>query len=96
MSDLRAPSAAEWSHLRRAKASPDRWAIRMTYTDDDGRRTVRHVSPIRLRGFGATATMTALCLSREEPRTFRLGHCRDITLVPAHDLLMPVPIEESE
>jgi predicted DNA-binding transcriptional regulator YafY len=81
------------STLRRAMTDSDRYVIEMDYADADGRRTHRVVSPIRFVG---DYRFLGLCLCREAPRQFHLSRCENVRLVPASDILMPVPIGEGE
>lgn len=77
--------------LARAMQEPDRFAIRLQYTDRDGTRTARAISPIRFVG---DALVEAMCLGRESVRTFRIASCSKVRLVAAHTVLMPEPIRE--
>ena len=70
--------------------SPDDFVLQIVYTDKDGSRTRRIVSPIRFVG---QDRFEALCLCREEPRHFFFDRCQDVLLVHASEVLMPVKIE---
>ena len=76
--------------LRQAMRDSDRYVIEMDYADVNGNRTHRVVSPIRFMG---SYRFLGLCLCREQPRQFQLSRCKNIRLVDAEDVLMPVPIE---
>ena len=76
--------------LRRAMRDADRYVIEMDYADAKGNRTHRVVSPIRFMG---SYRFLGLCLCREQPRQFQLSRCKNIRLVSAADVLMPVPME---
>ena len=76
--------------LRRAMQDSDKYVIEMDYSDAKGNRTHRVVSPIRFMG---SYRFLGLCLCREQPRQFQLSRCKNIRLVPAESVLMPVPIE---
>lgn len=76
--------------IRKAIASPDDWVLQIDYRDKKGITTRRVVSPIRVIG---NDRMLALCLCREETRQFSLSQCSNITLQPAANVLMPVPME---
>jgi len=65
----------------------DDLVVEFDYTDANGVATHRVVSPIRFLGGDR---FLALCLSREEPRQFRLERCHNVRLAPAADFLMPV------
>ena len=65
----------------------DDWVIEFTYKDSKGILTRRVVSPIR---FVDGDRFLGLCLSREEPRQFKLERCDNVTLKPAWDYVMPV------
>ncbi len=65
----------------------DDWVIEFTYQDSKGIKSKRVVSPIRFVGGDR---FLALCLSREEPRQFRLDRCNNVTLKPAWDYVMPL------
>ena len=75
--------------LRRAMQDSEQYVIEMDYADAQGNRTHRVVSPIRFMG---SYRFLGLCLCREQPRQFQLSRCKNIRLVPAADVLMPVPI----
>lgn len=77
--------------LRQAMADSDNFVIEMEYDDAKGRRTKRVVSPIRFMG---SYRFLGLCLCREQPRQFQLARCRNIRLIPAHEVSMPMAIEE--
>ena len=70
----------------------DRFVVEFVYCDARGNRTRRVVSPIRFAEAGQT--FIGLCLSREEPRQFAINRIREVSLRPAHDYLMPVPLVE--
>lgn len=65
----------------------DDWVIEFTYQDSKGNRSKRVVSPIRFVG---PDRFLALCLSREQPRQFRMDRCDNVTLKPAWDYVMPL------
>ena len=67
----------------------DDWVIEFTYRDSKGVESKRVVSPIR---FVDANRFLALCLSREEPRQFRMDRCNNVTLKPAWDYVMPLAI----
>jgi predicted DNA-binding transcriptional regulator YafY len=73
--------------LRQAMQDADKYVIEMDYDDAKGNRTHRVVSPIRFMG---SYRFLALCLCREQPRQFQLSRCKNIRLVKASDVLMPV------
>ena len=75
--------------LRRAMMDSDHYVIEMDYDDAKGNRTRRLVSPIRFMG---SYRFLGLCLGREQPRQFQLSRCRNLRLVPAHEVTMPMPI----
>ena len=77
--------------LRKAMTDSDRYVIEMDYDDAKGNRTRRLVSPIRFMG---SYRFLGLCLCREQPRQFQLNRCRNLRLVPAHEVMMPAAIEE--
>ncbi len=76
--------------LRQAMRDSDNYVIEMDYADAKGNRTHRVVSPIRFMG---SYRFLGLCLCREQPRQFQLSRCKNIRLVAAADVLMPVPME---
>jgi predicted DNA-binding transcriptional regulator YafY len=76
--------------LRRAMMDSDTFVVEMTYLDSKGNRTRRIVSPIRFVG---RDRFLALCLCREEPRQFYLSRCDDVRLIPAAEVIMPMPLE---
>lgn len=75
--------------IRRAMLDADTFVIEMTYVDAKGNRTKRVVSPIRFVGGDR---LLALCLCREEPRQFYLSRCEDVRLIPAAEVIMPMPM----
>ena len=76
--------------LRQAMRDHDNYVIEMDYDDARGNRTHRVVSPIRFMG---SYRFLGLCLGREQPRQFQLSRCRNIKLVPAETVQMPMPVE---
>lgn len=79
--------------LKQAMADSDNFVIEMEYDDAKGRRTKRIVSPIRFMG---SYRFLGLCLCREQPRQFQLARCRNIRLIPAHQVSMPMPIQQCD
>ncbi|MEM9825509.1 MAG: hypothetical protein AAF958_02910 [Planctomycetota bacterium] len=77
--------------LRQAMSHPDHFVVEMEYDDAKGNRTKRLVSPIRFMG---SYRFLGLCLCREQPRQFQLARCRNLRLIPAHEVAMPTPIQE--
>lgn len=75
--------------INRAMMCPDDQAIAFDYTDSKGATSRRVASPIR---FLSSDRFLALCLCREEPRQFYLQRCLNMELVPASEILMPVPL----
>jgi predicted DNA-binding transcriptional regulator YafY len=76
--------------LAKAMRLEDRWVVRLTYRDAHGVRTRRFISPIR---FLPAEQVLVLCLGREEPRTLDIAGMSSPELVPADQVLMPMPIE---
>jgi len=70
----------------------DNVVIAVDYRDSHGRRSQRVISPVRWLRDGQA--FTALCLGREECRTFRLDRCLAVELVASATVLMPAPISE--
>ena len=66
----------------------DRWVCRIRYRSTNGELTERVISPSRI----SRGVVHALCLCREEHRNFMLNRISYVELVPAADVLMPVPI----
>lgn len=75
--------------LRQAMQDCDNYVIEMDYDDAKGNRTHRVVSPIKFMG---SYRFLGLCLCREQPRQFQLSRCRNVRLVPASSVMMPVPM----
>lgn len=75
--------------LRRA-TDHDRFACKIRYRDESGKRTDRFISPIHVRG----TVVRALCLGRQEVRQFKIGNIEAIRLVNSASVLMPAPIVE--
>lgn len=65
----------------------DNLVVEFDYCDSKGEKSRRVVSPIRFLGGDR---FLALCLSREEPRQFRMTRCQNLELKGAHNYLMPV------
>ncbi len=76
--------------INKAIHDPDHYVIVLDYLDKYGRASRRVVSPIR---FAATNRFLALCLCREEPRTFQMERVTNVHLAPAHEFVMPVPMQ---
>lgn len=76
--------------LAQGMRDPETHAVRLLYRDSHGVATLRTVSPIR---FKADDAFLALCLGREEPRTFLIGRCLNARLVPSWQCLSPMPIQ---
>lgn len=74
------------------EASDDLVAV-IKYRDEWGRVTERIVSPVRFLDGGR---FLALCLGRQQNRTFYLGRCISIRAGVAADVLAPVPIKADE
>ena len=77
------------STLRRAMQDSDDWVIEMDYIDAKGNASHRTISPIRFVGGDR---LLALCLCREAPRQFQLARCQNVRLLPAAEVLMPMPM----
>lgn len=77
--------------ISRAMRQPDDLVIMLDYIESKGVESQRVVSPIR---FLARDRFLALGLCREEPRQFYLDRCRNVRLVQASDVLMPMPLVE--
>jgi len=75
--------------IRKAMIAHDDYVIELQYRDRKNQLTTRVVSPIRFVG---SDRFMALCLCREEPRIFCMKYCENVTLKPAWDYLMPVPM----
>lgn len=73
-----------------AMSNPDRWVIRFRYLNARGESTCRMASPVRWSRSGDA--FVALCLCREECRTFRVDRCSDMEMVESDKVLMPVAI----
>ncbi len=72
-----------------AMQNHDELVVEFEYTDSQGQRSRRVVSPIR---FLAENRFLALCLTREEPRQFYFDRCANLQLRRACDYVMPVAI----
>ena len=77
--------------LRRAMIDSETYVVEMTYRDQKGNQTRRIVSPIRFVGGDR---FLGLCLCREEPRQFYMSRCQDVRLVPAAEVIMPMPMQQ--
>ena len=78
-------------YLQRAMQQPDDLVVELDYMDSQGRQTRRVVSPIR---FMPDDNFLALCLCREQPRQFNMSRCRNPRLIPAANVIMPMPFAE--
>lgn len=67
----------------------DNLVVTMDYVDSKGVSSHRVVSPIRFLGGNR---FLALCLCREEPRQFYLDRCRNVALMNAAEVMMPLAI----
>ncbi|WP_198953692.1 hypothetical protein [Rhodopirellula sp. MGV] len=76
--------------LRRAMIDSETFVVELEYADAKGNLTRRIVSPIRFVG---NDRVLALCLCREEPRQFYLSRCSNVRLLPAVEVIMPVPMQ---
>lgn len=79
--------------LARAIREAESIVVQVEYTDVNGVKTIRVISPIKFIG---QDRVSALCLGREEPRTFVIARMSNAKSINASDVLMPVPIEEVE
>lgn len=70
--------------------APDDVVAVIKYRDEWGRVTERIVSPVRFLDGGR---FLALCLCRQQNRTFYLGRCLSIRARAAADVLAPVDIK---
>ena len=75
--------------LRRAMLDSETFVVEMVYSDSKGNLTRRIVSPIRFVG---SDRFLGLCLCREEPRQFYLSRCDEVRLIPAAEVIMPMPM----
>lgn len=75
--------------IQESMVNYDDWVVEFQYCDAKGQKTRRVVSPIRFVGGDR---FLGLCLSREEPRQFRIERCDSLRLMPAWDYVMPVAI----
>lgn len=73
--------------IQESMVNHDDWVVEFQYRDAKGNQTRRVVSPIR---FLEGNRFLGLCLSREEPRQFRIERCDALQLMPAWDYVMPV------
>ena len=76
--------------LVRAMNYHDDYVCRIRYTDQYGKTTIRVVSPYRFLG----PFVLALCLGREECRSFHMHRISECEVVSAHDVLMPENITQ--
>lgn len=76
--------------IARAMRNEHLEVVRMLYRDAAGKQTLRVVSPVRW--LKHRSAFTALCLGREECRTFRMDRIVSAELVSAADVLMPEQI----
>lgn len=62
--------------------------VRFVYLDEDGKKTWRHVDPIRVKDLA----LMAWCLHRTEERRFNIARMRDLRPgLPQHEVLIPLP-----
>lgn len=78
-----------WQMTRMAREAPERYVLRVEYTDKTGEVSRRIISPIRQTRF----KMLALCLCRCEPRWFDTDRLNILSLENANDFVMPVEME---
>lgn len=84
------PKANTTTQTLQRATDHDRFACKIRYRDESGKRTDRFISPIRVRG----TIVRALCLGRQEVRQFKIGNIEAIRLVNSSSVLMPAPIIE--
>lgn len=77
------------SMIRKAMQRCDDYVLELEYVDSKGERSRRVVSPIRFLG---PRRFLALCLCREQPRQFYLDRCSSVKLLPAAEVMMPMPM----
>lgn len=90
---MRIDQIQKMATFSKAMQAPDDFVVSMKYRAKSGEVTERVVSPIR---FKTDKLLLALCLGREEPRTFDIDSCTDLVLMPANDVMMPVPIKSED
>ena len=78
------------SIISKAMRDSDRFVVRVKYVDSKFHLTERVISPIRWQD---ETHLVAMCLGREEPRTFLLDGIVGAELVDANSVLMPEPIK---
>jgi predicted DNA-binding transcriptional regulator YafY len=79
--------------IRKCMDSPERWVLKIDYVDRKNRETVRVISPTCW--LNGSFVFRALCLGREDTRAFHVASVRRWQVIPAHEVLMPVEIEEA-
>jgi|694.fasta_scaffold76626_8 hypothetical protein len=90
---MQEPKAKINYKINQAMRDPERWAVRIVYRDDLGRRTRRIVSPTRW-GASGRFSFLALCTGRQEQRWFKSASVEQAELVSSADVLMPTKIED--
>ena len=76
--------------IQKAIHDPDGYCLHFIYITQN-KISIRAVSPYRWDG---RDTFVGLCLSRENPRSFRVDHIHKMKLVRASEVLMPFAGEE--
>ena len=80
------------SVIVKAGLNPDEFAVEMVYRDKKGKRTRRTISPTKVED--GQDKFGAMCLCREELRTFCFENVEEAKLVRSHEVLAPVAIIE--
>jgi predicted DNA-binding transcriptional regulator YafY len=78
--------------LLRRGSDPDVAVCKIRYRDEEGKRTDRYISTVQIRG----SIVRALCLCRTEVRQFKIARIQAIKLIPASDVVMPMPITDPD
>jgi predicted DNA-binding transcriptional regulator YafY len=83
-------NADDRGRIHVAMQDPDGWVVSIDYRREDGVVHRRTVSPIRWR----PGRVVALCLAREEPRSFRTDRIQNVRMIRAETVQMPTEIVE--
>lgn len=81
--------------LRKAMIASDDFAVAIRYIDSEKKITHRKISPVRFTD-DKRESILALCLCREEHRTFKLSQMLEVQLIDAATVQMPEPIIEED
>ena len=85
------PRMSDRQKIAKAMDDCEKWVIEFEYCDSKDNHSRRVVSPVRWTR--DKRSFVALCLVRQECRTFTLERCSNVLLGKACDHVMPVDLD---